>query len=74
MDAVGLESAGVDCDVLEVLKAVGVLVILDVILDMKEEAGVVVTAPPTAAAVAGIASKEMMIKLVRRGEVIVIII
>lgn len=59
--AVRLESAKLDCDVLEVLNVVGVLVILDI----RVEAGAVV---------AGLTSKNMFIKLVRRREALVIII
>lgn len=72
LEAVGLDIVVLDCDVLEVrlLKVVGVLVVLD----MSEEAGFVVIAIPTVAAVAVLTSKKMLTKLIRHGEVMVIII
>lgn len=60
--------AVLDCgDFLEVLKLVGVFVVLDI---SKEDEVVMITV--AAAAVAGLASKNMLIKLLRYDEVMVV--
>lgn len=70
MDAIGLGMAVLDCgDVLEVLKLVEVFVVLDI---SKSKVAEVVMIAVAAAAVAGLASKNMLIKLVRYDEVMVV--